>query len=193
MLPSNRPESSLRRIDDDMPQGGFKDLNGADITHFDHVLPAELPPARPWNMVAATLVRGNMHLPRPCTAHRCLERDRARFPDPNRLTEHRWQILQVQSHWSTNATDFYKRVSMYDSAWILDCKIKISVHLGFNSMLRCSWSAYTWQMAYNSQYYVKMSNSMYWSASSWDSTCTKVHILAIHERSFVGRSCDSMS
>jgi len=44
---SNRAHSSLRGIDDDMPQGGFRDLDGADITHLNPVLPAELRPAQP--------------------------------------------------------------------------------------------------------------------------------------------------
>jgi len=92
---SNRAHSSLRGIDDDMPQGGFRDLDGADITHLDPVLPAELRPSQPWNMVAATLIRGDTRLSRPCRARRCLERDCARFQDPNRLTEDRWQIKSV--------------------------------------------------------------------------------------------------
>jgi len=142
---SNRAHSSLRGIDDDMPQGGFRYLDGADITHLDPVLPAELRPSQPWNMVAATLIRGDTRLSRPCRARRCLERDCARFQDPNRLTEDRWQILQVQSHWSTNATDLCKLVSMHDSEW----STCMTVHI------------YIWQMACNSQYYGKMSNSMY--------------------------------
>jgi len=46
-------------------------------------------------MVAATLIRGDTRLSRPCRARRCLERDCARFQDPNRLTEDRWQIIVV--------------------------------------------------------------------------------------------------
>ena len=119
---SNRAQSSLPGIDDDMPHGGFNEVDGADITHLDPVLPAELRPAQPWNMVASTLIRGDTRLPRPCRAHRCLKRDSARFWDPNCFAEDRWQL-----YWSTNAR-----------------------------MLRCSWSVYTWQMAYNNRYYGKI-------------------------------------
>lgn len=46
VVASNRPQS-LGRIDDDLPQGGFKDVDGADITQLNPVVPAELRPARP--------------------------------------------------------------------------------------------------------------------------------------------------
>jgi len=153
---SNRAHSSLRGIDDDMPQGGFRDLDGADITHLDPVLPAELRPSQPWNMVAATLIRGDTRLSRPCRARRCLERDCARFQDPNRLTEDRWQIKSV---FNCGRVDLL----LYPSGWpnIKDtsprwCLVQSS-HWDFWSLftfitwLVCSWyyASYWKQMGFH--------------------------------------------
>lgn len=55
--------------DNDMPQGGFNNVDGADISNLDLVLLTEPLPIQTTNIVAGILVGNNKHLPRPGAAH----------------------------------------------------------------------------------------------------------------------------
>jgi hypothetical protein len=52
-----------------MPQGGFNNVDGADISNLDLVLLTEPLPIQTTNIVAGILVGNNKHLPRPGAAH----------------------------------------------------------------------------------------------------------------------------
>lgn len=76
-----------------MPQGGFDDFDGADIANLDPVVMAEPLPTWSGHLVAI-LVREDARLPRTGVASRGLERDHARIPKSNRLSQGQWQRLQ---------------------------------------------------------------------------------------------------
>ena len=69
----------LTAHDINMPQSGFDDIEGADITLLESVILAEPLPTQP-NPVAAMLVRVTTHLPRPGAVHGVFQCDHARFP-----------------------------------------------------------------------------------------------------------------
>ena len=60
---------SLLMRDVNMPQGGFNNVDGADVANLDLVLLAEPLPIQTPNIVAAILVGDSTHLPRPGAAH----------------------------------------------------------------------------------------------------------------------------
>ena len=55
--------------DVNMPQGGFNNVDGADVANLDLVLLAEPLPIQTPNIVAAILVGDSTHLPRSGAAH----------------------------------------------------------------------------------------------------------------------------
>jgi hypothetical protein len=76
-----------------MPQLGFDDIEGADITNLNSVLRAEFFPTGP-NNVTTLLLRETTNPPRMVAVDRGLEHDLAASPQLNLIAEGRCQTLQ---------------------------------------------------------------------------------------------------
>lgn len=79
----------LATCDVNTPQHGSDDIKGQDVPFLDPVVMAEIPPAQT-NVAIAIAVPMTLHVPQPGAIHRVLERDHARFLEPNCITEAAW-------------------------------------------------------------------------------------------------------